>query len=76
MKHSITRYMSPGTLATRWECHRSTATRTMKAYGYAGLKMGSTRTSLIRFAIADVEAVERLLAIRPNVRKNSGGESK
>jgi hypothetical protein len=66
--------MSPGTLATRWECHRSTATRKMEAYGYAGLKMGPTRTALIRFAIADVEAVERLLAIRPN--KNSGGQSR
>jgi hypothetical protein len=68
--------MSPGTLASRWECNRSTATRKMQALGYAGLKMGSTRSSLIRFAVADVEAVERLLAIRPNVRKNSGGESK
>jgi len=66
-------YISPNDLATRWDCHRTTAVRIMHRYGHAGCKFGTARTSSLRFTLSSVLDVEKRAGIKPSASDKHDG---
>lgn len=51
-------YMSPGELALRWKCSRSSVDRIARRAGFTRLCLGTGKNGLIRYLRKEVEAYE------------------
>ena len=52
------RYLSPGQLAERWNCSRTSAQRIADRAGFSKYFLGEGRNGMLRYAIDEIEAFE------------------
>ncbi|MGD0660214.1 MAG: hypothetical protein ABSD38_19310 [Syntrophorhabdales bacterium] len=52
-------YISPGELARRWRCSRSTVDRIARRGGLRRLLLGEGKNGMVRYVLCEVEELER-----------------
>ena len=63
--------LSASEIAQRWGVHPSTVLRTMRRFGYSGLKFGRSKQAARRFLLTKVQELEKLAGSQGNAQQGS-----